>query len=396
MKFIFFSLFILPAIAQGASSFSEVLRSMKPVDSMSVLETKVQDPLYRDLQFQVRTAGHDRYELGGAGRMALKVNLLAWGQREKEIELNREYEKLSATLNTEGSGSECFYRGLLWSNAYSDVLKSRIHSRLQNYYEDEVRILKRGIGENLFEFKELLTVKEEEVKNRLALSEVKTRLAAIESSLALRRESEVKVTEVDFSSFISVAGMKTVVSAKEPRQIELEKLQQLAHIHSLELEIEKKEAQQILDNIELYRWNDNRNYGISYGIQVTFNIPFLNKRTYMKDAVQRQVAANKFAERQRDLLSKTGGTRNGFENKVAQYEELANSDYFKVLKEMRKLLSASRNNSPLMILQTKIKIAKEKLKRLELRQEITVQYLENLLYSGKLTSCDEAQFLVER
>lgn len=368
---------------------------MGPVDEHKTLETEYQNPLYKSLQLQVRSAGTDTMEVGGAGRITVKFSPLAWGQMEKERELNKEYKKLSTTINNEGKSRECLYRGLLFANAAHTKKSLTLHQQLNSYYEDQNKLLKRGVGENLYEFKELLSVRDSVIKNQLKITSLGKLNQSIEAALNQRLKAPLSLQEIEFGNFINVKNIKATGLSVEPKIIELHKLNSQARINNLELDIERREANQILDNVELYRWDESLNLGVSYGVQVTLNLPYFNKKAYLKDAVQRQVAVNKLSESQREALNEIDGTELSFQNKIAQFEALKASDYYKTLKSLKKLLSGSKNNSPLTILQTQARMANEKIKILELKHEIIQDYLTMLYHSGKITSCVSPTFLVK-
>ena len=388
-------LLLLPLSSVAATSFEDVFKVMTPVDKFETLEESYQDPLYRNLQLQLRTAGSHDSEMAGASRIALKLDLLAWGQREKEKELNKEYQKFSKTINREGSSRECLYRSLLFSKVRHARKSLVLLRELNQYFEDQNRLLKKGVGDNLFEFKELLTVRENLTKNKILIGQLEKLEMALEESLNKRLQTRVLMKEIEFHNFLTVKKMKVSTDAAEPKLIEIEKLKTQANIHNLELNIERREANQILDSVEVYRWDDRLNLGEAYGLQVAFNLPVFNKRAYLKDAVQRQVAVNKLSESQRELLTEIEGTELGFKNKISEFEALINSDYFKTLKSLKKLLTGSKNNSPLLIIQTKTKLVNERLKVLDLKQEITEGYLAKLYHSGKLVQCSVPTFLVK-
>lgn len=395
MSLIRLLLLLLPLNAVCATAFEEVFKSMTPVDKFETLDESYQNPLYRNLQLQLRTAGSHDSEVAGASRIALKLDLLAWGQRQKEKELIKEYQKFSKTINREGSSRECLYRGLMFSKVRHSRKSMEFLRELNQYFEDQNKLLKKGVGDNLFEFKELLTVRENLTKNKIRMSELEKLEEAIGTSLNKRLPNPVSVKDIDFKNFLTVRKMKEVGDLTEPKLIEIEKLKSQANIHNLELNIERREANQILDSIEVYRWDDRLNLGEAYGFQVSFNLPVLNKRAYLKDAVQRQIAVNKLSESQRELLTEIEGTELGFKNKITTFETLLASDYFKTLKSLKKLLAGSLNNSPLLIIQTKTKLVNERLKVLDLKQEITEDYLTKLYHSGKLVQCDGPTFLVK-
>jgi hypothetical protein len=375
-------------------NFEEVFRSMTPVSKMKTMETDYQDPLYKSLQVHYRSGRSADLDGGETGRMGIKLSPLAWGQRGQESELNSEYKKLSKTVNLEGAGRECLFRSSMMASASHIFRTLKAYEKLDRYYEDQNRILKRGIGENLFEFKELLSVREKQVENKLRILESRRLLESVEAVLNQRLDKPVKLSELEFKNFLTVEAIKSRASALEPKKIELMKLQSLSKIENLEFEIEKKESDKIFDSVELYRWSARRNDDVAHGIQFTFNIPFLHKRTYLKDSLQRQLAINKLSEAQRELTLEMKGTQNDFLNKIERYETLRDSDYYKTLKSLKKLLSASRNNSPLMIIQTKVKMASERLKQEDLKNEIVMDYLEKLFLSGSLESCESPSFLV--
>ena len=385
---------LLIPLSSWAVDFDAVFSSMTPVASMKPLETDYQTPLYKKLQFQFRTNRRTDIESGEAGRLGLKLSPLAWGQREQEGQLISEYQKLAKTVNLEGAGRECLYRSTLMASSAHLLKTLKIYEKLDRYYEDQNKILKRGIGENLFEFKELLGVREDQVSNRTRMIELQKLMESVEGVLAQRLTKPVKLSDLEFEKFIKVEDIRARAGELEPKKIELLKLESLTKIQNLEFEIEKKEADQILDSVELYRWSERFNNNVYHGIQFTFNIPFLNKRSYLKDSLQRQIAINKLAESQRDLVLEMNGTQKSFLNKLEQYEALKDSDYYKTLKSLKKLLSSSKNNSPLMIIQTKVKMIKERLKLEELKNEIVLDYLEKLYLSGQLSQCETASFLV--
>src|SRR5690606_25056992 len=113
----------------------------------------------------------------------------------------------------------------------------------------------------------------------------------------------------------------------------------LVKLNGLELDIETREANKILDSVSLYRWDERITKSISYGIEFTFNIPVYNQKTYLKDSIQRQLAINKLGLSQRELLSELEGTERGFRKKIDQYDALRDSDFYKTLKSLKKLLS---------------------------------------------------------
>lgn len=378
----------------SAKNFEAVFRSLKTPAKDAQAEVSYADPLYRKLQLAVRTEGGDSVEANGAGRISLKVDLLAWGQREDEKKLKKAYQEFSELVSREGSSHECLYRSLLFTHAHHGLATRKHRRSLEQFYGDEIRLLRRGIGENLFEFKELLKAQELQLENQQKLQEIEEVLGGISSALRSRSETEIDLEAIDFEGFVDVASIRTRALETEPRILEIEKLKRLAAISTLELEIEKKEARQIVDSVELFRWDESRGVDVSYGVQVSLNLPFFNKRRYLKDSVQRQLALNKLRVAERDVLFDTQGLETNFRRKISQYESLRTSDYAKVLRGMKKLLAGSGQNSPLLILQTQVKIEEEQLRRLGLRQAITLDYLEKLFRSGSLARCEGAPFLV--
>ncbi|HXH74716.1 MAG TPA: hypothetical protein VNJ08_07105 [Bacteriovoracaceae bacterium] len=397
MKKYSLALLFLPLICQAeVTSFDKLFSSMTPVDKHQTIDSTYQTPLYRKLQLEVRTAGNDPLDPTDGTRVGLKLSPLAWGQFSKEAELYKEYKTFSKTLNREGSSRECLFRSMLFTNAYHTKVSLVILKKLNQYLEDENKLLKRGIGENQFEFKEILSVREALMKNKLKISALEKLSLQIEKELAERVKTAPTLKDISFKNFVDINKIKTVDLTTEPKRIELSKLSTMVKIQNLEFEIEKSEAHQILESITLFHWDDeNFTNRIRYGIEFTFNLPFFNKRTYLKDAVQRQLAINKLSASQRDVISELDGTELSFRNKIDHYEALKDSDYYKTLKSLKTLLSGSRNNSPLMILQTKVKMANERLKVLDLKQEIIHDYLSKLYSSGQISTCESPDFLVK-
>jgi hypothetical protein len=387
-----------PLTAEAApKSFEEVFSSLSQVPAQNTLSTDYQNPLYRSLQLSYRRSGgssSDATEINGAGRTELKLSPLAWGQLGKEQELYQEYTRLFGVLNREGSGQECLYRAHLMTAASHTQSALSLLKKIRQFLEDEMKILRRGIGENLFEFKEMISVQEAQSKNALRISSMEKLSENLEAAINKENKKPVALEDIDFKNFITVKKIKATGLTLEPKKIELEKLKIMAKIHDLELDIEKSESNQILDSIRLYHFEDRISDDIRHGVEITFNVPFFNKRAYIKDAVKRQLAINQLSATQREVLSEIEGTELDFKNKIEQFEALRDSDYYKTLKNLKRALASSKNNSALMIIKTRHKMADHRLRVLDLKHEIIMDHLKKLYMAGELSSCESPSFLV--
>ena len=381
MKALIFFLILIPQAGMSAVPWEKIYSELPVPVKGSEGVADQSAPLYRSLQLQYRTQGTDNVEAGGAGRTTVKVDLLAWGQRKKEKDLIEAYSQFGKVVERETSSESCLYRGHLFLHAFFLSRAIRLEEKLLENYRQQKQLLKRGIGANLYEFNDLLSVEDAELGQNVSLSEKMAAAASVEKMLP------VKLSEIDFRNFLRVEFIRDRGLVTEPRTIELQKLRSLAKIHQLEYQIEEKKGNQVLDSVELYRWNEQNNGGISYGVQFSFNLPFFNKKNTAKESVERLVAMNKLARTERELISDLDGTKPGLEEKLLRYETLRSSDYLKTMKNLIRVLRGNRNTSPILILKTKAKILKERLARLELRRSIAFDYLDGVFHSGQLSQC---------
>lgn len=348
-------------------------------------------PSYNSLQWRLKG------DNDGAVTNTFRIEPLAIGQKEHERELIEQRNKLGNAYSSEVNAEKCLDKNLTFLELFYAKDSIKLHHQLKLSYTDLTRVLDRGVKRDILKFNELLNMKEKLVETKLKFNELVLRSRSVLAQLDLpRKYKPSKIGSLDFDGFIDVDDIKRKITTIKMENIELSKLGAVARIKHLDYLAERRKESQIFSHFQLshkktiFEKDDAIQKNIaddSFSVEVSFNLPGSSYQNSQGKLIDWQRAQAEFSAARREGASNLNMNKANLNIKIKNYIDLNSEGYLKDLNAYLELLKKSSSNSPYKIVQVREKILKQKIKILDLRYEITKDYLYSLAEQGKLSNC---------
>src|SRR3989338_1801793 len=206
---ILFSIFL--AQVQATVPFTSVYQKLTlgNVSETTSISSSFVTPLYENLQFRIRDQQFESESI--QKQYNLKFSPLAFGQYSLEKELNKEYIKLSSRLSTEEASHSCLSKSKGFVELFYNQESVDLYSKLALTNEDQVTILKKGVGRGLFDFGDLLKAQERLVESKLALKNFKQNTIGLMKYFSQKTGTTFNLGDITFEKFIDIESIKKLI-----------------------------------------------------------------------------------------------------------------------------------------------------------------------------------------
>jgi hypothetical protein len=348
-------------------------------------------PSYNSLQWRLKG------DNDGAITNTIRIEPLAIGQKDHETELIEQRNKLGSAYSSEVNAEKCLDKNLTFLELFYAKDSIKLHHQLKLSYTDLTRVLKRGVKRDILKFNELLNMQETLVETKLKFNELVLRSRSQLAQLDLPRKLKPsKIGSLNFDGFIDVEDIKRKITTIKMENIELSKLGAVARIKHLDYMAEQRKESQVFSHFQvshkktIFEKDDAIKNNIaddSFSIEVSFNLPGSSYQNSQGKLIEWQKAQAEYSAARREGPTSLSLNKANLNIKIRNYIDLNSEGYLKDLNSYLDLLKKSSSNSPYKIVQVREKILKQKIKLLDLRYEITKDYLYSLAEQGKLSKC---------
>lgn len=376
---------MISSSVSGATSFENVFNRIE-IDEVKFQKTSYNSPKYRSLDWRVRVDDES------VVTNSLRIEPLSLQEKAREKDLTEYRNTLGEVYSLEVSAQQCLDKSLTFLDLFHLKSSIKLQHGLKLVYDDLTKVLGKGVKRDLVKFNELLKMREKLVETKMNFNKLVLVSRSILAQLSVSSGSKPKrVGELNFDSFIDVADIKKNVKNFTFRNISIEKLGAIADIKKLDYESEIGRENRIFRHIQINHKKDfdtKNEDDQSIAMEFSFNLPWGGVKNSQSKMIEWKRAQAEFNKAKREGQSAINLNKDQLDIKIRNYIDLENDGYLKDLDKYLKALKRSSSNAPYKIVQVKEKILKQKLKLLDLRYEITKDYIYSLAEQGQLSKCN--------